>query len=196
LVLTDVVMPNVSGRELADRLETLQPGIKVLFMSGYTDNVIEHQGVLDEGAEFIQKPFSPEELARKVRAVLGSPAPLARILVADDEAGVRGLLRAVLEDSGYEVTEAADGKEALKQALAGRVDLVITDLVMPEQEGIETIQALRRDVPGVGVIAISGAFEGQFLKTALLLGADAVLSKPVSAELLLARVAEVLKPRR
>jgi len=120
----------------------------------------------------------------------------ARILVADDDAAVRCFLREVLEQGGHEVIEAADGKQALRQARSERVDLVITDLVMPEQEGIETIQALRRDVPDVRVIAISGAFGGQFLKTAQLLGADAVLSKPVSAELLLARVAEVLKPRR
>jgi PAS domain S-box-containing protein len=194
LVLTDVVMPHVSGRELADRLEKLQPGVKVLFMSGYIDDVIADQGVLREGAKFIQKPFSPEELAGKVRAVLG-PAPAFRILVADDEAGVRAFLRRVLEDGGYETIEAADGKQTLRQALAGRVDLVITDLVMPEQEGIETIQALRRDVPDVAIIAISGAFEGKFLKSAKLLGAAAVLDKPVSAQLLLATVAEVLKPR-
>ena len=116
--------------------------------------------------------------------------------MADDEAGVRKLLRTALEDRGYEVVEAEDGKEALKEARAGRLDLVITDLVMPEQDGIETIQALRREVPGVGIIAISGAFQGQFLKTAQLLGADAALSKPVSTDLLLARVVEVLKLRR
>ena len=69
-MLTDVVMPNMSGPELANRLAKLRPGIKVLFMSGYTDDVIVHQGVLDEGAEFIQKPFSPRELAGKVREVL------------------------------------------------------------------------------------------------------------------------------
>ena len=196
LVLTDVVMPHVSGRELADRVEKLQPGIKALFMSGYSDNVITPHGILEEGANFIQKPFSPEELAGKVRSVLGPPAPAARILVADDEAGVRAFLRKVLEDAGYEVIEAADGKQALRQASAGRADLVITDLVMPEVEGIEAIQALRRDVPGVRIVAISGAFGGQFLKTAQMLGADAVLIKPVNGDLLLAKVAEVLKVRR
>jgi DNA-binding NtrC family response regulator len=73
LVLTDVVMPNMSGRELADRLEECRPGIKVLFMSGYTDDAIMHHRVLDKGTEFIQKPFSPDQLAAKVRDVLVAP---------------------------------------------------------------------------------------------------------------------------
>jgi CheY-like chemotaxis protein len=73
LVLTDVVMPHVSGPELTERLKILQPGIKVLSMSGYTDNILDSHG-LEEGAEFIEKPFSPEELARKVRIALGSLA--------------------------------------------------------------------------------------------------------------------------
>jgi len=195
LLLTDVVMPHVGGRELADKLAKLQPGMKVLFMSGYTDDAIVHHGVLEEGAKFIQKPFSPEELAGKVRATLGAPAPAraVRILVADDEAGVRGFLRTVLAGGGYEVTVVADGKQALEQARAGDVDLVITDLVMPEQEGIGTIRALRRDMPGVKIIAISGAFGGQYLKAAEMLGADGILRKPVSAESLLAKVSDVLK---
>jgi CheY-like chemotaxis protein len=71
LLITDVVMPGMNGRELAERLQTLYPDIKTLFMSGYTANVIAHHGVLDAGVQFIQKPFSKRDLATKVRQALG-----------------------------------------------------------------------------------------------------------------------------
>jgi len=70
LLLTDVIMPGMNGRELAMRLDETRPSLRVLFMSGYTDDAIVHQGVLDESANFIQKPFAPDGLARKVREVL------------------------------------------------------------------------------------------------------------------------------
>ncbi len=71
LLLTDVVMPGMSGKELKKEIEAIRPGIKVLFMSGYTSNVIAHRGVLEKGVHFIQKPFSMKDLAQKVREVIG-----------------------------------------------------------------------------------------------------------------------------
>jgi CheY-like chemotaxis protein len=70
LLLTDVVMPEMNGRDLAQQVLSVHPRIRRLFMSGYTANVIAHHGVLEEGAHFIQKPFAVKELAAKVRAVL------------------------------------------------------------------------------------------------------------------------------
>ncbi len=70
LLLADVVMPQMSGQELSDRLTSLHPEMKVLYMSGYSEDAVIHQGVLEAGAPFLQKPFKPETLAQKVREVL------------------------------------------------------------------------------------------------------------------------------
>jgi CheY-like chemotaxis protein len=72
LLLTDLVMPHLSGRALVEQVAGIYPGVKVLFISGYADNAVVHHGRIDAGVEFLHKPFSPSTLARKVREVLDS----------------------------------------------------------------------------------------------------------------------------
>lgn len=117
----------------------------------------------------------------------------ASILVVDDDADVRSVLVRMLEIGGYKVFEAGDGKQAVAEAHAHPIDLLITDLVMPEQEGIETIKLLRKEYPALKIIAISGAFGGDFLAVAGYLGATETLQKPLQLDAILSTVERVLK---
>jgi CheY-like chemotaxis protein len=113
-------------------------------------------------------------------------------MVVDDEEAVRRFLSEVLLSGGFEVSEAFDGRMAMELMASDPVDVIVTDLVMPEQEGIETIRLLKRLFPAVKIIAVSGAFEGRVLAAARLLGANAALPKPLGPELLLETVRNVL----
>jgi len=113
-------------------------------------------------------------------------------MVVDDEESVRDSFQQILTPAGYRVIPVASGKQALRILGAERLDLVVTDLVMPDLDGLELIQSIRRDHPGVKIIAVSGAFGGQYLRAAEFLGADASLMKPVGAERLRRTIQQVL----
>jgi len=122
---------------------------------------------------------------------------MARILLIEDDHTVRAVLRMSLTGVGHTVTEARNGKEGLDLFKRAGADLVITDILMPEKEGLEVIRELnKKQVPPVKVIAISGGGVSQSaddaLRMARLLGAAKTLAKPFSNEVLIAAVNEVL----
>jgi DNA-binding response OmpR family regulator len=114
------------------------------------------------------------------------------VLVVDDEPEVRALLTEILAAAGYDVIVACDGEEALDAVRTHAPGLMITDLVMPRKEGLETIREARQLAPGMKIIAISGAFGNRFLTVATHLGAHAALAKPFSADVLLSTIRGVL----
>lgn len=120
---------------------------------------------------------------------------MARILVVDDDVQVRKFISMSLSRAGHEVSGAGNGNECLKSLGAAPFDLVITDIIMPDKEGIETIIEVRRTHPEVKIIAISGGGRvgpESYLLTAKGLGAMDTLQKPFTTEQLLATVQNVL----
>jgi two-component system cell cycle sensor histidine kinase/response regulator CckA len=181
LLVTDVVLPGINGRQLAEQFAGMRSGAKVLYTSGYSDDVIADRGVLDPGVAYIPKPYTPEGLAERVREVLGPRGRPRTILVVDDEAAIREMLNDALSNAGYRVIVAANGRQAVESVAAACPDLMITDMVMPDQEGVETIQMIRKKYPRVKIVAMSGALGGSFLRALGRLGADAHLVKPIDA---------------
>ena len=119
-----------------------------------------------------------------------------RILVVDDEPAILAAVRVVLEAAGFEVSDAPDGLAALRLCRTQSVDLVLCDVFMPNQDGLETISALRQQNPSVKIVAMSGGgsvWTSGLLATAQQLGASAVLHKPFSGKQLLAVIRQVLK---
>ena len=107
---------------------------------------------------------------------------MTRILLIDDDALARDMLRQMLERAGYDVVEAASGREGLQHYQATAIDLIITDILMPDQDGLETILELRRLAPEAKIIAISGGGQSgllDLLPIAAKLGAQWTLRKPL-----------------
>jgi len=120
---------------------------------------------------------------------------MTMVLVIDDDPGVRSVIRLVLEDEDFDVVEAKSGREGIALFGVHAPDVVVTDIIMPDMDGIETIIALRRIDPNVRLVAISGGGRIQnkdFLDAALRLGADRVLPKPFEDDVLVGIVKELM----
>jgi DNA-binding NtrC family response regulator len=121
---------------------------------------------------------------------------MARILIIDDESQIRSMLRLMLERVGYEVVEAPDGIEGIRQYREKPADLIITDLIMPNKDGIGMIIDLKKEFPNVKIIAMSGGGVNRpegYLDGAKKLGASCTLTKPIDREEMLMAVKDTLK---
>jgi signal transduction histidine kinase/DNA-binding response OmpR family regulator len=193
LLFSDVVMPGeIHTREMARIAREINPVIKILFTSGYTQNAIVHNGRLDEDVFLLSKPYRKHDLARKLRSLLGeqrepeAPAEkpanngrtLRKALVVDDEALIRMATTEMVGEIGLETEEAGDGREALaKLAADPDIDLLVTDLSLPGMRGEQLIREARARNPQLTVVVVSGYARDE--KTNAELPSDAIfLSKP------------------
>jgi hypothetical protein len=191
LMVIDLMLPDGKGRDIAERLTAIRPGLAVLFVSGYPQHPDLTVGQPLPGSGFLPKPFSADALGLSVQAALRRRYS-RRILVIDDDPAIIAFTSDTLSEAGFEVRAAKNGSGAAALVREHGIELVITDIIMPESEGLETIRHLRREYPALPIIAISGAFGGQFLKPARTFGVQAAIQKPFSAEELMEVVRRTL----
>jgi hypothetical protein len=201
LLLTDVVMPRMSGDELARRFSRLRPDTAVLYMSGFSELFWLDAGPAPADERVcVQKPFTDDQLASAVRGALkagkAEHGPIKkeppRILLAEDSAGIRALLTELLEEHGYSVVAAGNAAGALREARCGRFALAVTDLNLPDDSGIGLARSLRAELPGIQIIVMSALLDEATRARALLEGADAAIDKTCAAEVLPVEVERIL----
>jgi len=181
LLFTDIVMPGtMRSTELAKLATRALPHLKVLYTSGYTQNAIVHGGRLDPGVHLLSKPYSREQLASKIRRLLGparrkdvntamdeqpsgltpTGAPHApvglSILIVDDDSTAREAISELLINMGYDVKQAGSAEEAMPMLAMERPDVLLTDIVLPGQSGIEFARAAVERHPGIRIVFASG----------------------------------------
>ncbi|SAK75272.1 PAS/PAC sensor hybrid histidine kinase [Caballeronia temeraria] len=176
LLFTDVVMPgSLKSPEMARQAVRLQPHLKVLFTSGYTQNAIVHAGRLDEGVELLSKPYSRADLSHKVRQVLGTPGrtlspsnnehPLRHpgkivelnILVVEDNDLARDAVTELLSALGHHPLAVGTATEAFGEIARHPFDVLFTDVHLPDMSGLELAAQASAFCPGLSVIFASGA---------------------------------------
>jgi PAS domain S-box-containing protein len=211
LLFTDLVMPGpMKSADVARQAVERVPGLAVLFTSGYTENSIVHGGRLDQGVELLSKPYSREELARKIRQVLhkktfrveATPrvAPAAssegnganarrHILLVEDDPLIRMASADMVLELGLDVVEAASAEEALRLLGDQEFDVVVTDLGLPGMSGEEFCRMLKVHWPQVGIVFATGGVPGPVLED---MSRTALLLKPFGVEELKAALASVL----
>jgi len=176
VIFTDVVMPGpLKSSEMARRAKERLPNVAVLFTSGYTENSIVHGGRLDPGVELLSKPYTREALARRLRHVIANqkqqavttpssspqrPSVLAlqspRILLVEDDFLIRSNTAEMLIDMGHDITEASDGAEAIDFLKANEIDILITDIGLPDINGVELAVSVLAMQPDVAVVFATG----------------------------------------
>ncbi len=231
LVLLDVIMPKKNGKEVHNWIRKTRPGAKVLFMSGYSADIIFKKGVLEEGLNLITKPATPHELLGKVREVLdkqseyekkigadgpkviSEPAPPGEgekektaapvkgkregsVLVVDDDPHVLEYVSLLLEESGYAAHVCSNARDALDGLKDTRVDVVLTDIVMPGTSGLELLEAIHASDPEMPVILVTAYADLGKAVESVKKGAYDFIMKPYEPEQLLRALDKAVRYRR
>ncbi len=188
LIFMDYKMPGIDGEEAYRQIKAVRPEISIIMQTAYEDGLIKRS--LDEGVyAILNKPYELNQVTELVRSVLKSTC----VLVADDEPDMRALLRAILEDRGFQVSEAEDRIDAVTKARERHYDVILMDVVMPVMDGFAACEKIVEEDPDAKVIFLTGHSVKGWIKQALSIGAFFLLEKPVEPDDMLSLVKSVVE---
>ncbi|MBF0247075.1 MAG: response regulator [Alphaproteobacteria bacterium] len=205
VVVTDLIMPGIGGLAGISFLRSHWQDVGIVAMSAGSKMMGPREllkAAREVGAHrILQKPFSDASLLESVNSLLdmgyGDSDRRERVLVIEDSNTVRTILCRYLQDGGFQVEQASNMEQALESSLVLAVDLIITDIFMPGQGGIQGIMTIKENWPHIPILAVSGGVSGsggedqssdKALQAALKIGASSVLKKPFTQEAFLKKV--------
>lgn len=187
LIFMDMKMPGINGVEAYREIKKASPSSVVVMMTGFSVEDLVKEALQEGVYGVLYKPFSMEQIIDIIQGIIKTTG----ILVVDDLESHRKTLRAILDETGYEVSEAEDGQHAVAIAGLKHHDIILMDVVMPGMNGLETFEEIRKVDGDVKVIFVSGYVLEESARKALGEGAFSVLTKPVDPDDLLALISTV-----
>jgi DNA-binding NtrC family response regulator len=187
VVVTDIRMPGINGLDTYRAIKKLRPEVAVVMMTAFALERLVDEGIQEGVFTVLSKPFSVEHLLKVVERA----ARKRVVLVVDDMPPIAETMMASLVQSGLRAAAVTDGASAVQLVREGSVDVCVLDLVMPDQNGVETLKELRGLDPSVQVIAMTGYSVPDLVHHMMSLGAESCLQKPFSVDDLLRTIARV-----
>ena len=179
LIISDVDMPESSGFDLLNYINKNKAHYKipVLMCSETVDKNIVLNSKKLGASDFIKKPVDPDKLMEKIGKIL-QPKSTPRVMVVDDDEFILEILEKIIRREGFEVTAISSAREALEKLESEKIEAVISDIVMPEMDGIELLKQVKSKYPEIRVLMITGHTGRYGSESVMDIGADGFISKP------------------
>ena len=192
VIFMDIKMPGINGVQTFREVKKIDPKTVVIMMTAYSVEDLVKEAMEEGAYAIVSKPFDIDKVISIIDELLQEKI---LILVVDDQFGDRETLKAILEGKGYRVATAKDGTEAIQMVKGGHYDIIFLDIRMPDMNGVETFERVKRIDPRAAVIMMTGYTDEELMERAISHGAYTCIRKPFDMEKLTALVEKIAQEK-